>query len=153
MDKAIKTGKIYRVIFFILPVLSEIIIGLLMREILIANPGAWQERARRFIEKGKEVEEGRMIAHPNKAIIEEKISKPGFKTSLRIAASSDNLLSSLIGAFGAFVRGDGNSLTFKKAKLWQKKKFLTAIQERSFVYHPVEIRLCPHLCSLRPWLP
>ena len=105
-------------------------------QILIANPGAWQERARRFIEKGKEVEEDRMITHPDKSIIEEKISKPGFKTSLRIAASSDNLLSSLIGAFGAFVRGDGNALTFKKPKLWQKKKFLTAIQERSFVYHP-----------------
>lgn len=39
VDKAIKTGKIYRVIFFILPVLSEIIIGLLMREILVSNPG------------------------------------------------------------------------------------------------------------------
>jgi len=39
VDRAIKTGKIYRVIFFILPVLSEIIIGLLMREILISNPG------------------------------------------------------------------------------------------------------------------
>ena len=39
VDKAIKTGKFYRVIFFILPVLSEIIIGLLMREILASNPG------------------------------------------------------------------------------------------------------------------
>jgi ABC-type sugar transport system permease subunit len=39
VDKAVRTGKIYRVIFFILPVLSEIIIGLLMREILISNPG------------------------------------------------------------------------------------------------------------------
>jgi len=39
VDKATRTGKIYRVIFFILPVLSEIIIGLLMREILISNPG------------------------------------------------------------------------------------------------------------------
>ncbi len=47
VDKAIKTGKIYRVIFFILPVLSEIIIGLLMREILISNPGIlnqWLDR-------------------------------------------------------------------------------------------------------------
>ena len=39
VDKAIKTGKIYRVIFFILPVLSEIIIGLLMKELLISSPG------------------------------------------------------------------------------------------------------------------
>ncbi len=47
VDKAIKTGKFYRVVFFILPVLSEIIIGLLMREILITNPGIlnqWLEK-------------------------------------------------------------------------------------------------------------
>ncbi len=43
VDKAIKTGKIYRVIFFILPVLSEIIIGLLMREILLSNPGIFNQ--------------------------------------------------------------------------------------------------------------
>jgi ABC-type sugar transport system permease subunit len=39
VDRATRTGKIYRVIFFILPVLSEIIIGLLMRELLISDPG------------------------------------------------------------------------------------------------------------------
>jgi ABC-type sugar transport system permease subunit len=39
VDKAVKTGKIYRVIFFLLCVLSEIIIGLLMRELLLSNPG------------------------------------------------------------------------------------------------------------------
>jgi ABC-type sugar transport system permease subunit len=39
VDRATRTGKIYRVIFFILPVLSEIIIGLLMREILLSEPG------------------------------------------------------------------------------------------------------------------
>ncbi len=39
VDKATRTGKFYRVVFFILPVLSEIIIGLLMREILISDPG------------------------------------------------------------------------------------------------------------------
>jgi len=47
VDRAIKTGKIYRVIFFILPVLSEIIIGLLMREMLTAEPGIinyWLEK-------------------------------------------------------------------------------------------------------------
>lgn len=39
VDKAIKTAKFYRVIFFILPILSEIIIGLLLREILLSEPG------------------------------------------------------------------------------------------------------------------
>jgi len=37
VDNALKTGKIYRVIFFLLPVLSEIIIGLLMREMLYSG--------------------------------------------------------------------------------------------------------------------
>jgi ABC-type sugar transport system permease subunit len=43
VDRATKTGKIYRVIFFILPVLSEIIIGLLTREILISSPGIFNQ--------------------------------------------------------------------------------------------------------------
>lgn len=39
VDKCIKTGKFYRVVFFILPILAEIIIGLLMRDMLIKDPG------------------------------------------------------------------------------------------------------------------
>ena len=38
VDKATRTGKIYRVIFFLLPVLSEIIIGLLMQQVLNGPP-------------------------------------------------------------------------------------------------------------------
>ncbi|UCG35349.1 MAG: sugar ABC transporter permease [Candidatus Omnitrophota bacterium] len=43
VDKATRTGKFYRVIFFLLPVLSEIIIGLLMREFLLSNPGIFNK--------------------------------------------------------------------------------------------------------------
>jgi len=43
VDRATRTGRIYRVIFFILPVLSEIIIGLLMREVLISEPGIFNQ--------------------------------------------------------------------------------------------------------------
>ena len=39
VDKAVRTGNIYRAIFFILPILSEIIIGLLMKEMLVKDPG------------------------------------------------------------------------------------------------------------------
>lgn len=41
VDKAIRTGKIYRVIFFLLPILSEIIIGLLVRRMLWPDPGVF----------------------------------------------------------------------------------------------------------------
>lgn len=38
VDKIIRLKKFYRVVFFILPVLSEIIIGLLMKQLLISEP-------------------------------------------------------------------------------------------------------------------
>lgn len=47
VDKAIRTGKIYRIIFFILPILSEIVIGLLIRRILVTDPGVFNH----FLEK------------------------------------------------------------------------------------------------------
>jgi len=37
-DRLTRTGKIYRVIFFVLPVLSEVIIGLLMQQMLATAP-------------------------------------------------------------------------------------------------------------------
>ena len=39
VDKAIRTGYIYRAIFFLLPVISEIIFGLLIRSLLLPYPG------------------------------------------------------------------------------------------------------------------
>ncbi|MBU1121219.1 MAG: sugar ABC transporter permease [Candidatus Omnitrophota bacterium] len=48
VDKAIKTGKFYRVIFFVLCVLSEIIVGLLTRQILISNPGIFNQWLSKF---------------------------------------------------------------------------------------------------------
>ncbi|MBN2482892.1 MAG: sugar ABC transporter permease [Candidatus Omnitrophica bacterium] len=38
VDKVLRLKKFYRVVFFILPVLSEIIIGLLMKQLLISEP-------------------------------------------------------------------------------------------------------------------
>ncbi|UCC94718.1 MAG: sugar ABC transporter permease [Candidatus Omnitrophota bacterium] len=38
VDKVIRMRKFYRVVFFILPILSEVIIGLLMKQLLISNP-------------------------------------------------------------------------------------------------------------------
>jgi ABC-type sugar transport system permease subunit len=38
VDKVIRMRKFYRVVFFILPVLSEIIIGLLMKQFLLSEP-------------------------------------------------------------------------------------------------------------------
>ncbi len=41
VDRATRSGQFYRVIFFLLPVLSEIIIGLLVRNLLLPDPGVF----------------------------------------------------------------------------------------------------------------
>ncbi|MCF7873678.1 MAG: sugar ABC transporter permease [Candidatus Omnitrophica bacterium] len=41
VDRATRTGKLYRVIFFLLPVLGEVIIGLLLRIMLSHYPGVF----------------------------------------------------------------------------------------------------------------
>lgn len=41
VDRAVRTGNIYRVIFFLLPILSEIIFGNLIRQLLIPEPGVF----------------------------------------------------------------------------------------------------------------
>lgn len=41
VDRAVRTGKFYRVIFFLLPVLGEVIIGLLLRIMLSHYPGVF----------------------------------------------------------------------------------------------------------------
>lgn len=41
VDRAVRSGNIYRVVFFLLPVLSEVIIGLLVRRLLVVDPGVF----------------------------------------------------------------------------------------------------------------
>jgi len=41
VDKAVRMGNFYRVVFFILPILAEIIIGLLMRDMFVNDPGVF----------------------------------------------------------------------------------------------------------------
>ena len=48
VDRVTRTAKIYSVIFFLLPVISEIIIGLLMREMLKSDPGVFNQILHRF---------------------------------------------------------------------------------------------------------
>jgi len=38
VDKVVRLNKFYRVVFFLLPILSEIIIGLLMKQLLLSEP-------------------------------------------------------------------------------------------------------------------
>lgn len=48
VEYATRTAKIYRTIFFLLPIISEIIIGLLMREMLKSDPGVFNKLLERI---------------------------------------------------------------------------------------------------------
>jgi len=48
VDRVTRTAKIYSIIFFLLPVISEIIIGLLMREMLKSDPDVFNQILRRL---------------------------------------------------------------------------------------------------------
>jgi hypothetical protein len=96
----------------------------------------WQRGTRKILEKGVVDAEGNREPLPDAKIIEEKIGQVGFGTAVRLVASSEQLLSSLVGSFGAFSRADGNSLKLVKPRVWQKAKFLKSILNRNFAFAP-----------------
>ncbi len=75
---------------------------------------SWQNAGNRFADTGGgKTEEGAYLKHPDESIIKEKISYPGFRTSIRLGANSKKTLTEIKSAMGVFTRSDGNSLATK----------------------------------------
>ncbi len=93
----------------------------------------WQSSGKIFAEQGGgKNEEGKYLVHPDSSIIKEKISYPGFYTSIRLASNSKKTLTELTSAFGVFARSDGNSfVTRGKSILSSPKKELSNLLQRS----------------------
>lgn len=77
----------------------------------------WQSSGASYSEKGLKNEDGTYQPRSDKSVIDEKISYPGFKTSVRVISTSKKTLSELSSSFGVFNRSDGNSLSSKKVKV------------------------------------
>jgi len=87
----------------------------------------WQSSAQKALTKGIQISEEERQPLPGEGLIKQKIEESGLKAGIRLAASSESLLKSLVGGFAAMARGDGNSLVFRKPSLFTKNKFKIAL--------------------------
>lgn len=76
-------------------------------------------------------------SHPQKALIEKKLSQPSLKVSIKLAVSSSSsersrlILENIAAAFNSISQSEGNSLILRRV-LILKKQFFKSIKERSF---------------------
>jgi hypothetical protein len=74
---------------------------------------------------GKKVSEAGVttfLPHPGAQVIKEKISYPGFHTSVRIASNKSDTIRELASAFGVYTRSDGNSFGSKKYGIFSSSR-------------------------------
>jgi len=128
-------------------------------QVSIEKAGNWQRKASSIIEKGvTDSVTQRVLPHPQKSLIEKKIAHHGFKTGIRLLTSSQDsnralsLLKSLAGSFGSFGLAEGNSLSLRRPKPYQKKRFFEALAQRTSGYiHRHQVINIEELSSL--WHP
>jgi hypothetical protein len=88
-------------------------ITLLQIALSSANP-SWQEKGRIFAEHGSKNEDGTYTPRPDSKAINDKISYPGFTTTIRLISNTNKTLSELSNSLGVFTKSDGNSLSVKR---------------------------------------
>lgn len=115
---------------------------MLVQILLLPSGKGWQRKAARVLQKGIVSSDGTTKAHPQAALIEQKVGLPGFKTAIRLMVASASksqgqaTLRNLAGSFGALTHGEGNSLVLLRPAFWQEKKLLRSIFNRTPAYFP-----------------
>ncbi len=83
---------------------------------LESTSNSWQGKGANYADMGTKNEDGSYSPRADKPIITEKVSQPGFKTSIRLISNSQRILTGLSSSFGVFTRSDGNSFkTFHRS--------------------------------------
>ena len=112
---------------------------------------SWQAKGAAFAEKGVKNEDGTYSPRSDANIIKEKISYPGFRASIRLAANTKKTLTELSSAFGVFTRADGNAFGIKKPNLLKKSAAFKNLLERQVsdnqILNIVELATIWHLPS------
>lgn len=85
---------------------------------LESSGSSWQGRGAAYAEKGTKNEDGSYSPRSDQNVIKEKISYPGFRASVRLAANTNKTLRELASAFGVFTRADANSFSTSKGGLF-----------------------------------
>jgi len=97
---------------------------------LEATSTSWQAKGASYAEKGTKNEDGSYSPRSDATIIKEKISYPGFKVTIRLAANTKQTLRELISSFGVFTRADGNKFSSKGMSRLKKKSATCCLLER-----------------------
>ena len=97
----------------------------------------WQSAGNSYADHGTKNENGIWSPRSDKTVIVEKVSYPGFKTSIRLIGDTNKTLTELASTFGVYTRSDGNGFSGKKAPLFNKKSVITAAHDRSVTNNDV----------------
>lgn len=114
------------------------------------NP-SWQAKGASYGANGTKNEDGSFSPRSDQNIIKEKISYPGFKVSIRLAADKNDALKGLISSFGVFTRADGNSFSLSHGGFLRGGNPLVGLFERRVtdnqILNIVELATVWHLPS------
>ena len=116
---------------------------ILIQFLINAPPKNWQSAGAKIAQTPIPTGEvDRVMPHPQKALIEQKIAQVGFKVGIKVLiagqskSQADLTLSHLAGSFASLTHGDGNSLDLVFPKFWQKTGFFKSILERNPAFTP-----------------
>lgn len=110
----------------------------------LLNPvgSGWHSAGERQMNHKSKDAAGVEHSNPHAKIIGQKIAFHGFKTAIRIAVNSSSyersrsLMYEVASSYSSFNNPSGNGLVFKKLYLWQKARFIKAINRRSKRFAP-----------------
>lgn len=118
---------------------------------LEAVSNKWQSQGASYADHGTKNEDGTYSPRPDKNIIIDKISYPGFKASIRLVANTNKTLKELYSAFGVFTRSDGNNFSEKRGGVFNKGNILKNVLTRKVtdknILNIVELATLWHLPS------
>jgi len=98
---------------------------LIIIQVALESAGTgWQSAGASYADHGTKNEDGSFAPRSDKMIITEKISYPGFKTSIRLISNTNKSLTELSSAFGVYTRADGNHFATSKPGLFGGKNII-----------------------------
>ncbi len=104
---------------------------LIMFQVALESAGTgWQAKGAAYADHGTKNEDGSYSPRADKMIITEKISYPGFTTSIRLISNTNKSLTELVSAFGVYTRSDGNHFRTAVPGIFGRKDLTRDVLER-----------------------
>jgi len=134
----------------------------LFQILLSGAPKNWQNNIINTIQNGILVDKERNIrtAHPDKAILEQKIQSPGMCTQINLFSNNPGLTTSVSSSFGAYTNPRGNFIKNFTPGFFTKKKLQLSIYTRKFnpklksqIFNTEELAAIWHFPNLNTKLP